>query len=353
MPEEASHLCHKVVDRALLVEQENEESKRLFENRKRQRFNSGKKSEGGSFKKQNTRNEVGKPSNNQLPPCATCGKPHLGVCMKATSGCFNCGKVGHLKKDCPNLRPGIINVQNSGQSMGQRQRQTTPAQRNDGRQRQGKAFALMPGDPRNTEEVVAGNVSICLILAYALIDLGSTHSFISPQLATKLFNIAKPLGYDLLVSQPMSRGVVCTTICKNCDVRFDNICLHANLIPLEINHFDANFGMDWLAANHATINCTNKCVEFRSPEQENIRFEVADILVVREFPKVFPDDLPGTPIDREIEFKIEVIPAFMDLMNWVFKQYLDEFVIVFIDDILIYSKNEEEHADIYESFYEH
>ena len=37
--------------------------------------------------------------------------------------------------------------------------------------------------------------------------------------------------------------------------------------------------------------------------------------------------------------------AFMDLMNRVFKQYLDKFVIVFIDDILVYSRNEEDHAD--------
>ena len=34
---------------------------------------------------------------------------------------------------------------------------------------------------------------------------------------------------------------------------------------------------------------------------------------------------------------------FMDLMNWVFKEYLDYFVIVFIDDILIYSSSLEEH----------
>ncbi|KAH0776449.1 hypothetical protein KY290_007860 [Solanum tuberosum] len=37
--------------------------------------------------------------------------------------------------------------------------------------------------------------------------------------------------------------------------------------------------------------------------------------------------------------------AFMSLMNWVFKPFLDSFVIVFIDDILVYSKSEEEHAD--------
>ena len=35
--------------------------------------------------------------------------------------------------------------------------------------------------------------------------------------------------------------------------------------------------------------------------------------------------------------------AFMDLMNEVFKPYLDSFVIVFIDDILIYSRTKEEH----------
>ena len=36
--------------------------------------------------------------------------------------------------------------------------------------------------------------------------------------------------------------------------------------------------------------------------------------------------------------------TFMDLMNRVFKQYLDLFIIVIIDDILVYSRNEEEHT---------
>ena len=37
--------------------------------------------------------------------------------------------------------------------------------------------------------------------------------------------------------------------------------------------------------------------------------------------------------------------AFMDLMNRVFQDYLDQFVIVFIDDILIYSQSQEEHVE--------
>ena len=45
-------------------------------------------------------------------------------------------------------------------------------------------------------------------------------------------------------------------------------------------------------------------------------------------------------------FRVTNAPAvFIDLMNRIFSSYLNKFVLVFIDDILVYFKNEEEHAE--------
>jgi hypothetical protein len=68
--------------------------------------------------------------------------------------------------------------------------------------------------------------------------------------------------------------------------------------------------------------------------------------------KIRPSDIPKTNFSNRyglyeftvMSFGLTNAPAyFMNLMNKVFMEYLDRFVVVFIDDILIYSKNESDH----------
>ncbi|XP_016673252.1 uncharacterized protein [Gossypium hirsutum] len=108
--------------------------------------------------------------------------------------------------------------------------------------------------------------------------------------------------------------------------------------------------------------------------------EVYLAITVREFLDVFPEELPGLPLNREVKFGIELLTgtalrvkdgdvhkmtfrthyghyeflvmpfgltnaptAFIDLMNQVFQSYMDQFIVVFIDDILVYFKTEDGH----------
>ncbi|GKA42807.1 putative reverse transcriptase domain-containing protein [Tanacetum coccineum] len=90
--------------------------------------------------------------------------------------------------------------------------------------------------------------------------------------------------------------------------------------PLEVisYHFDVVIGMDWLSKYHAKIICDEKVVHIlingetliiRVMGKKSDEKRLEDIPVVREFLEVFPEDLHGLPLVRQVEFQINLIPG--------------------------------------------
>ncbi|GFY87468.1 hypothetical protein Acr_05g0011070 [Actinidia rufa] len=145
-----------VLDRAIIVEQDEMEKKKYFDNKKRQNFNNqGSSGQKRQKPESNWRNQRG-----QIPTCPTCGKNHSGECWRKRPDviCFYCNEVGHIKRNCPKLGTGAMRGnQGGGNARPGENRQGNQGNRSGtgNNQRQGQAFALMPGDARNDEIVVA------------------------------------------------------------------------------------------------------------------------------------------------------------------------------------------------------
>ncbi|GKE69344.1 hypothetical protein Tco_1527416 [Tanacetum coccineum] len=86
--------------------------------------------------------------------------------------------------------------------------------------------------------------------------------------------------------------------------------------PERSHGFDVVIGMDWLSKYHAKILCDEKVVHIpidgetliiRVMEKKSYERRLEYIPVVREFPEVFPEDLPGLPLTRQVEFQIDLM----------------------------------------------
>jgi hypothetical protein len=113
--------------------------------------------------------------------------------------------------------------------------------------------------------------------------------------------------------------------------------------------------VDYRSLNDVTIK--NKyplpCIEDLFDQMRGARvFSKIDLRSGFHQMKIRPSDIPKTAFSTRyglydftvMSFGLTNAPAyFMNLMNKVFMEYLDRFVMVFIDDILIYSKNDSDH----------
>ncbi|GJV71175.1 putative reverse transcriptase domain-containing protein [Tanacetum coccineum] len=362
--------------------------------------------------------------------------------------CFECGAQGHFKRECPKLK----NNNNRGNQVG-------------GGNAPAKVYAVGHAGTNPDSNVVTGTFLLNNRYASILFDTGADRSFVSTAFSSQIDITPTALDHYYDVELADGRIIGLNTILRGCTLNLLNHPFNINLMPVELGSFDAIIGMDWLVKYQAIIVCAEKIVLFlanintKETEDKSEKKRLEDVPIVRDFPDVFPEDLParapyrlapsemkelseqlkelfdkgfirpssspwGAPVlfvkkkdgsfrmcidYRELNkltvknryplpriddlfdqlqgssvyskidlrsgyhqlrvreedipktafrtryghYEFQVMPfgltnapaVFMDLMNRVCKPYLDKFVIVFIDDILIYSKNKQEHEE--------
>ncbi|XP_073121073.1 uncharacterized protein [Henckelia pumila] len=147
-------------------------------------------------------------------------------------------------------------------------------------------------------------------------DTGASHTFIAERFIELHFLPSEPLPYEVVISSSLGRGNLSVKFTRGCELQFEGNVIEFDGIVLDLSDFDCIIGIDVLTKYRATVDCFHKVVRFRPEMADDWKFyvnvlksspELADIPVVKEFEDVFPDEIPGFPPTREIEFSIELM----------------------------------------------
>ncbi|XP_016173827.1 uncharacterized protein LOC107616378 [Arachis ipaensis] len=175
------------------------------------------------------------------------------------SCCFNCGLPGHFARDCTRGKNP-----NAGQS-----------------QHQGRVFAVNAKDASKADPLMRG------------------------------LKVSE-LPFDLHVHTP-HQTVMTRSGCKQVGFKLEGRDFVHDLICLRMVGLEMILGFDWLSKNRVLLDCFEQTIRCM-PEGESgavitVGYYLNSVPVVRDFPEVFPEDIPEFPPQREIEFAIELVPG--------------------------------------------
>ncbi|GJR25929.1 reverse transcriptase domain-containing protein [Tanacetum coccineum] len=245
--------------------------------------------------------------------CKICALHHTRPC---TVKCQTCNKVGHQTRNYrnkgpatgSNLQPVSVTCHACGEK-GHYKNQCPKANNSA----HGRAYLLRDKNAHQDPNVVTGTFLLNQHLARVLFDSGADKSFVSISLASML-NIP-PITLDTTYDIEMADGnlVGTNTVIQGCTLILLNQPFKINLMPIKLGSFDVVIGMDWLSKYHARILCDEKIIHIpidaQVMEKKTDERQLEDIPVVREFPEVFPEDLPGLPPICQVEFQIDLMPG--------------------------------------------
>ena len=115
-------------------------------------------------------------------------------------------------------------------------------------------------EDQDAPEVIAGVFSLYNTKMHALIDPGSTHSYVCTEHSFDKMSSIEQLAYDIHVTSPLGHSIIFNRVYKNCPIMIHNRDFPANLIALSFHEFDLIVGMDWLSKHQAIVECDKKTV---------------------------------------------------------------------------------------------
>ncbi|GJT53032.1 putative reverse transcriptase domain-containing protein [Tanacetum coccineum] len=253
--------------------------------------------------------------------------------------CYECGVQGHYKRECPKLK----NNKNHGNQVGN---DKAPA----------KVYAVGRTGTNPDSNIVTGTFLLNNRYDSILFDTGADRSFVSTTFSSQMDITPSTLDHYYDVELAEGRIIGLNTILRGCTLNLLNHPFNINLMPVELGSFDAIIGMDWLAKYKAIIVCAEKiiripwgnetliihgdesnqghktrlhiisysktqeymlkeCLVFlahvttNEVEDKSEKKRLEDVPIVRYFPEIFPEDLPGLPPTRQVEFQIDLVPG--------------------------------------------
>ncbi|KAL0342687.1 UNVERIFIED_CONTAM: Retrovirus-related Pol polyprotein from transposon [Sesamum calycinum] len=286
------------------------------------------------------------------PSCSAYGRRHMGQCWGPDAIpriCYNYKGRGYISRDCPSqtmsLGGGASKETQSQNSIGNsgrgakrdrdRSRDRSIDNRNDNHpigtgmrgsgaqvtqeQTQAKIYNMTREEALASNDVISGTILLFDVEAYVLIDPGSMHSYISSELASKIPGENSPLGYNLMVY------------------------LHVGGV-MDLKEFDVILGMIESSGQSKVVGerqvvpvCVISTIEARrlilegyEPylahviDAKKVNPTLEEILIVRDFTEVFPDDLSDLSPHRKVDFTMETIPRVAPILIAPFRMALVE-----------------------------
>nr|GEU56406.1 hypothetical protein [Tanacetum cinerariifolium] len=195
-----------------------------------------------------------------------------GVGQKVT--CYGCGAQGYFKRNYPKLK----NNNNRG---------------NQGRtgNDQAKVYAVGNVGTNPDANTITGTFLLNNCYAFVLFDTGVAKSFVSTAFSSQFDIVPTVLDHDYVVELADGRIVGVNTIIRSCTLNFLNHPFNIDLMLVEMGSFDV------ISAR----------IGYREGKSKKKRIE--NIPIVRDFPEIFHEDLPGLLSTRQVVFQIDLIPG--------------------------------------------